>query len=384
MKSRLFIILFLFPISAHLAFSSFSTIPKEENEDRIIIGTKTRMYSEILGEWRPLEVYLPDDYGVSDMPYPVLVVLDGGWAFNYCVSIVDMISPNYLPRMIVVGLPNTDRYRDLYPLFKWADKSINGSERFLQFMHEELFPYLGKKYRTRDYRILFGHSLGGFFSIYTLLKFPSLFEGYIATSPSLGVTENSSFLNDLLKSAAPDVFNGKYLYFSGGGEEGEELHLAIKEFDRSLTEKKNSGLQFSFDIFEGEGHVPVKGFYKGLRWIFHRWIPELEFFRNGTLDDIKNHYGKLTQRYGFSVLPPSPIMNTVGRRYLRENQPEKAIELYTYFISLYPKSAPGYLSLAEAFVMAKKIDLAIQNLRKCLEIDPENTGAQKMLEDIQK
>jgi hypothetical protein len=249
-------------------------------------------------------------------------------------------------------------------------------------MQEELFPYLGKKYRTLSYRILVGHSLGGFFSIYTLLKFPSLFEGYISTSPSLGKTENIALLESLLKSAPPQIFKGKFLYFSGGGKEGEELHQGLHELDQALKKVEKTGIQWSFDIFEGEGHVPVKGFYKGLRELFHKWIPELEFFRSGTLKDIINHYGKLTEKYGFTVLSPTPILNVVGGRYLRENQPEKAIDLYMYFVSLYPKYASGYLSLAESYIMAKQTELALQNLHKCLELDPDNSRAKKMLEDI--
>ena len=59
----------------------------------------------------------------------------------------------------------------------------------------------------------------------------------------------------------------------------------------------------AFDIFEGEGHVPIKGFYKGLMNLFSGWIPELQFFINGNLEDIKNHYKGLSDRFGFKVLP---------------------------------------------------------------------------------
>lgn len=382
MKSKLFVTFSLFVLLTSLCFPSRLTNLQDEKENEIVIGTKTRMYSEILSEWRPLEIYLPDDYDVSDKPYPLLVVLDGGWVFNYGVSIVDMMSPNYLPRMVIVGLPNTNRSRDLYPLSKSPDNTTNGSEKFIQFLQEELFPFLEKNYRTQNYRILFGHSLGGFFSLYTLLKFPSLFDGYIATSPSLSAKENIALLDSFLKSALPQVFNGKFLYFSAGEEEGEPLHQGLFELDQALKKADKTGIQWSFDIFEGEGHVPVKGFYKGLRGLFHRWIPEFEFFRSGTLKDIKNHYGRLTEKYGFTVLPPTPILNVVGGRYLRENEPIKAIELYIYFVTLYPKYASGYLSLAESYIMAKQTELALQNLNKCLELDPENSIAKELLKDI--
>lgn len=107
---------------------------------------------------------------------------------------------------------------------------------------------------------------------------------------------------------------GKYLYISGGGNEPKALHEGIKNFG-NLLKKNKSGLKWAFDIFEGEGHVPVKGFYQGLMNLFSGWIPDLEFFRSGTLEDIKDHYLELTGRFGFRVLPPIPIMNSAGRRH---------------------------------------------------------------------
>lgn len=117
---------------------------------------------------------------------------------------------------------------------------------------------------------------------------------------------------------------------------------------------------------------------------FSGWIPTLEFFRNGSLDDIKDHYSRLTKRFGFRVLPPTAIVNSVGRRYLRNNESQKAIEIYKYFVSLYPKSASGYLALGESYTQANKIDLAIQHLRKALEFEPDNAQARKLLEDLLK
>jgi len=296
------------------------------------------------------------------------------------VSLVDMISPNYVPRMIVVGLPNTERNRDLNP----QEPEQRGTEKFLQFLKDELFVHIGNKYRTREYRVLFGHSLAGYFTLYAFLKEPSLFDSYISSSPSLRSHERLNLLADLLEKSSSDSFAGKYVYFTGGGNEGAELHEGIRTFDGLLRKKKIAGLKWSFNIFEGEGHVSVKGFYQGLMNNFSGWIPTLEFFRNGSLDDIKDHYSRLTKRFGFRVLPPTAIVNSVGRRSLRNNESQKAIEIYKHFVSLYPKSASGYLALGESYTQANKVDLAIQHLRKALEFEPDNAQARKLLEDLLK
>ncbi|MCJ7682435.1 MAG: hypothetical protein MUP70_17030 [Candidatus Aminicenantes bacterium] len=176
----------------------------------------------------------------------------------------------------------------------------------------------------------------------------------------------------------------KYLYFSGGGNEPPELHEGIRKFDALLRNKGNPEMKWAFDIFEGEGHVPVKGFYQGLINLFSGWIPDQEFFRSGTLDDIKHHYMALTERFGFNVFPPPNIMDSVGQRLLRNNEFQHLIELYTYFVSLYPKSSSGFLNLGKAYAQSDMVDLGVQSLRKALELDPENGEAQKLLEDLLK
>jgi hypothetical protein len=366
-----------------VSFSMQKSTDTDEQEN-IVIGKKTKMYSEILGEWRPLEIYLPDDYENSTDPYPVMVVLDGDWAFNYMVSLVDMISPNYLPRMIVVGLPNTDRRRDLDPYLGGAPQAENDTGKFIRFLKEELFVHLENKYRTRDYRILAGHSLAGYFTVYALLKESTLFSGYFASSPGFQIPERTKLVADLLENTQNDALTSKYLYFSGGGNEPKALHDGIRNFNNLLKKKGNSGLKWAFDIFEGEGHVPIKGFYKGLMNLFSGWIPELQFFINGNLEDIKNHYNGLSERFGFKVLPPAPIMNSVGRRFLRNSESQNAIELYKYFIIVYPNSSDGHFALGEAYEQGGQIDLAVESLRKSLKLDQNNTLAQRLLDDLLK
>lgn len=354
----------------------------EKKSHDIVIGKTTRMYSEILKEWRPLEVYLPGNYESSKEPYPIMLVLDGGWAFRYCVSLVDMMSPNHLPGMIVIGIPNTDRGRDLEPVEQDSATEKSGAYKFLRFLRDELIPFLGKEYRTRDYRILVGHSLAGMYTAYALLKDPGIFDAYIASSPGFQAPRRRQFLEDLLKAVPESSLSGKSLYFSAGGEESPELHEGVRNYDELLKKHNNTGLRWSFDIFEGEGHVPVKGFYQGLRDIFSKWIPTFEFFANGSLEDMKIHYGKLTERFGYRILPPSAIINSVGWRHLRENQPQKAVEVFKYLVSVYPESSSGFRALGNSYIQTGQKDLAVKSLKKALEIDPKNSRAKKLLSDL--
>jgi len=91
------------------------------------------------------------------------------------------------PEMIIVGIPIKDRFRDLTPS---CDSSISqtsgGYNNFISFVEKELFPYINSTYPTAPYKIFIGHSLGGLTVVNTLMKFPGLFDSYIAIDPSFG------------------------------------------------------------------------------------------------------------------------------------------------------------------------------------------------------
>lgn len=347
---------------------------QEKNE--IVIGKTDSLFSKVLDETRVIEVYMPPDFEKSGENYPLLVVLDGGRFFQYCVSIIHMMSPNHFPRMIIIGILNNDRSRDLDP--------VNNTEKFRRFMETELFPYIQKKYRTLSYRILMGHSLAGLFTLHTLFKKPELFNAYIATSPSLGDPDSNRLIYEALNSLPATRLKGRFLYYSAGGEESGELHDAIRSLDKRLKTEKSFPLEWYFDIFEHEGHVPIKGFYQGLKRLFPHWIPSFQMFEKGSLADLKNHYKKNSAKYGFKVLPTAAILNAFASRCLREKKIKNVIEIYEYYVSVYPKNVYGFLALAEAYILDGQVTQARECVRKLLNLDPQNEKAQKMMKELKR
>jgi hypothetical protein len=77
-----------------------------------------------LNEWRTLEIYLPNGHDRElQRKYPLLVVLNAGDMFVYTVSLINMMAPHYFPKMVIIGIRNTDRIRDL-DVRKGSDKDI--------------------------------------------------------------------------------------------------------------------------------------------------------------------------------------------------------------------------------------------------------------------
>ncbi len=150
--------------------------------------------SAALGESRLINVHTPRGYDAAPAArFPVLYMPDGGLDedFRHVVAAVDsLIAAGAIRPVIVVGIPNTQRRRDLTgPTRVAADSAIaptvGGSAAFRRFLGSELMPAIDARYRTTDERAIVGESLAGLFVVETFLLDPALFDHYVALDPSL-------------------------------------------------------------------------------------------------------------------------------------------------------------------------------------------------------
>ena len=162
----------------------------------ITIGETVKIQSKILGEERTILISTPANYARSTERYPVLYMTDGDAHLTHTRGTVDFLSRNGLmPDLIIVGVVNTDRTRDLSPTH-WVPtpeagepppgpNTSGGAGKFLDFFAQELFPYVESNFRTAPYRIFAGHSLGGLLALHIMVARPEMFNAFIAASPSL-------------------------------------------------------------------------------------------------------------------------------------------------------------------------------------------------------
>jgi predicted alpha/beta superfamily hydrolase len=158
------------------------------------VPQRLNIHSDILKEDRVIWIRTPPGYQQSKGVYPVLYQTDALGNVNETGSTIDfLVDNNRMPELIVVGIANTDRVRDLTPTHadvKNRDGTVDtyptsgGADRFLNLIQNELIPEIEKRYRTAPYRIFAGHSLGGLLAIHALITRPELFNAYIAVSPS--------------------------------------------------------------------------------------------------------------------------------------------------------------------------------------------------------
>src|SRR5579862_2818833 len=179
-----------------LAFAiSVQAIPSAAQDLTPPIPKKMTVHSNILNEDRVVWVRTPQSYDHGNAVFPVLYITDGDGHINEIGSTIDfLVNNDRMPPLIVVGITNTDRTRDLTPT-RWDMKMPNGTvipnptsggaDKFLDFIQTELMPEIEKRYPTQPYRVFAGHSLGGLLAIHALITRPNLFNAYIAVSPSL-------------------------------------------------------------------------------------------------------------------------------------------------------------------------------------------------------
>ena len=235
--------------------------------------------SRILGETRTILEFLPAGRRAPGKPYPVLVHLDAdprpstyGPSFYAIAEKMNAVGAP-VPAMIVLGVINTDRTRDMIPVPDPSYPPSPGRAReFLRFITEELIPAIKARYRTTDPMILYGRSDSGLFALYALTAAPDAFQAVIASSPSLGrCPEFMAHGVKRLFQERPAL--AKTLFLVYGANEGPSVVEGVPEFAELI--KRSCSVNFILGVrsVPGGGHVPPSGLEDGLRFVFSTQTP---------------------------------------------------------------------------------------------------------------
>ena len=247
--------------------AAISSLFAQSNNASVNIGDYRKIYSDVLHEERIVLVSLPEDYRKSDQTYPVLFKLDGdkGNFMQASAAAYYLFDMTDAPDPIIIGIENTDRNRDMLPDQK--------ADSFIQFIHNELIPFIDKNYRTNGFRILSGQSLSSVLALYSFLKLPDSFDAYILGSfgfykESLAVL----FENELKRNSDLKSVGKKYLFVGNGKRDMYDPDGTItkrgEQFLELLKQTVPSSVMLKCKVYEEEGHVPYPTVYDGLKWIY--------------------------------------------------------------------------------------------------------------------
>lgn len=273
MKIQL-IILFLI---LNLSFSS-NCLRAQNIDSKILKTGKIKIiHSKVLNQKRKLFIYKPQMEIFSVAPLPVLYMMDGE-NIGMVAGIVDsLINSGDFPPIIIVGIANykEERTNDLTPIPLATNNSLGatksgGGRLFLEFIKDEVIPFINKEYKTTNEKILFGHSLGGLMSVYCLLMYPELFNDYIAVSPSLWL-EDDYIIKEAEALFKIKNYTNKNIFISDGTEDPN--FKFVQKFDSLLQKNKQSGLEYKYTTYKNETHDSqlVKAIPDGIRFIIEKW-----------------------------------------------------------------------------------------------------------------
>jgi len=354
--------------------------------DPIALGTYRVLHSRILGEDRVLQIHLPTGYESTEAAYPVVYLFYSDWVEGYFAQLVNdlyHLSMDRIPPVMLVGVPNTQRYRDLLPWPRGEGRSAEGqADRFLQALREEIIPFVDAEYRTQPYRIMVGPQAAAVFGAYTLLESPETFQAFIVNDPCRFDLPERSVCRDLAVFATTPAARGKYFAVSHDA--------ADDRWDREMLEALVAGL---------EQHA-VDGF---------RWRVEMEadwpFFlapvaaRSALMDlfqdypfpsmddvtgwgDIRSHYERLSQSLGISVDPPNLILSQASTRLVEQGEHEAALEVLQHLVEIHPTSLDGPWQLANLYRVMGDTATAVRYYEECLRRDPNITPARDWLQRL--
>ncbi|WP_230199490.1 alpha/beta hydrolase [Bacillus testis] len=204
--------------------------------------------------------------------FPVIYVLDGLSYFDLAKKTIELQSKNAaktkVKPAIIVGINHekeTMRQRRFYDftapaesyqyperMQKMIPQAVGGAEDFHLFIEHELKPIIHRDYPVDSgNEILFGHSLGGYYVLWSLFKHTKSFSQYIALSPSIWWNDHElvAYKETFIKNGG--TCNG--LFLAAGELEGFMVE------DARMMYESLSGRGFPVAFYEAleENHASV-------------------------------------------------------------------------------------------------------------------------------
>jgi len=232
------------------------------------------LYSKVLKQSRTIQLVFPQGYDPKVKEnYELLFCLDG-ISNAIKMETAFLQSEGFIPQnIILVGIPAVSingismRERDFTPTK--TGPYTGGATQFLQFLKDELLPYLKQKFSVKPKgHLLYGASMAGLFTVYTFLKEPTLFTSYLAIDPSLWW--DGFYMKKELESSFKQASNLDNTLWMIGREGAPYRDMGIAGVDSLLQKSAPNGLRWRSTAYADETHYSTmfKGFWEGMKFSY--------------------------------------------------------------------------------------------------------------------
>ncbi len=249
---------------------------KKDNLTKLGVNKKFDITSVETGTTYTMTVFYPDNV-FPTTPVPVVYVLDGFWWSNMAAGVISDLSGNgKIPKCLMVSLDYKKgdgvyaRSKDLVYPGEGVQEPAE-ADKFFRFLKTELLPQVEANYNCdTTQRVLFGHSLGGLFTLYSLLDNAAnpLFKKCIAASCSIGMgIDNYVFEKE--KEASSQVSDLPVSLFIGSGTYVGNSPAMHQEFYKRIKARGYPNFKVGFALYpEQHGTDPYPTFTEGIQFVF--------------------------------------------------------------------------------------------------------------------
>lgn len=230
--------------------------------------TVERIYSTQVGDSFDIYVSIPDSYSAL-RKYDWVFYCDAGLKLGQELR-QQLASPQAdSMEAIFIGIAQIGNFhvlrrRDfILPAIKGADtaaasKVYGHIVEFYQFLKTELVPLMETRYPGSGRRAILGHSLSGLFAVYCLFRNETLFDRFIALSPSLWIDHEAIYR--FCRTGPSRELKGQ-LYLSAGSRENfNQILRGNEKMKKFLQNGNHSHVDLIYRIHPGTTHnsqVPV-------------------------------------------------------------------------------------------------------------------------------
>ena len=259
-----------------MALIIFGSGNKLQGQDLIPKHDSFNIESQHVDETRVITVWTPPAYENSTDSFPVLYMPDGGIKEDFphiANTIAKLVKEKSIPPIILVGIENTERGRDLTGASKVKGDAeycplTDGANNFRNFITEELFLEVAKRYRITNKKGIIGESLAGLFVMETFLQKSESFNFYIAMDPSLWWNNHYLVRN---ASTLLDNFPKKETKLWFAGSSAEDISQYTNQLSNILKRDTPNGLKWKYSDEPNEKHNTIfrATKEKALKWIWN-------------------------------------------------------------------------------------------------------------------
>jgi predicted alpha/beta superfamily hydrolase len=217
------------------------------------------MYDEEINDSFVIHISLPPNYDDSKS-YPLVLMTDGVWRLSDHPELRKLMLSGEVENVILasVGYPNG------YDYFSIRERDLlQQPDLYLQFLIENLLPYLCNNYRVDTARTtLTGHSYGGYWGLYALYHSDTIgkdtFAYYYIGSPSFQANTALANVNNFEdwfyeRKQALDCA----VYITVGGNEEAPFIGLIESGLGDIKKHTYDGLKMEYEVIDGYDHNTV-------------------------------------------------------------------------------------------------------------------------------